>query len=77
MDNVTEWQHPFVDIFKRYNTFDAPKSFKGSVTVIHVHISSSRIPASPGNASKYRAPYSPITQSPSQIPMENTNSPIS
>lgn len=37
MDNVTEWQHPFVDVFKKYNTFDAAKSFKGAVTIIHVH----------------------------------------
>ena len=36
MDNVSDWQHPFVDVFKRYNTFDAPKSYKGSVSIVHV-----------------------------------------
>lgn len=36
MDSVSDWQHPFVDVFKRYNTFDAPRSYKGSVNVIHV-----------------------------------------
>jgi len=35
MENVTEWQHPFVDVFKKYDTFDSPKSFKGSVTIYH------------------------------------------
>jgi len=35
MDNVSDWQHPFVDVFKRYNTFDAPKSYKGSVSIVH------------------------------------------
>ncbi len=39
MDNVSDWQHPFVDVFKRYNTFDAPKSYKGSVSIVHVKIS--------------------------------------
>ena len=39
MENVSEWQNPFVDVFKKYNTFDAPKSYKGSVTTIHVKIS--------------------------------------
>lgn len=38
MDNVGEWQHPFVDVFKKYSTFDAPKSFKGAVTIIHVSL---------------------------------------
>ena len=38
MENVTEWQHPFVDVFKKYDTFDAPKAFKGSVTIIHVKV---------------------------------------
>ena len=36
MDNLSDWQHPFVDVFKRYNTFDAPKSYKGSVSIVHV-----------------------------------------
>lgn len=36
MDNVSEWQHPFVDVFKKYNSFEAPKSYKGNVTIIHV-----------------------------------------
>jgi hypothetical protein len=38
MDNVSDWQHPFVDVFKRYNTFDDPKSYKGSVSIVHVII---------------------------------------
>lgn len=38
MDSVSDWQHPFVDIFKKYNTFDAPRSFKGSVNIIQVLI---------------------------------------
>lgn len=37
MDSASDWQHPFVDVFKKYNTFDAPRSYKGSVNVIHVH----------------------------------------
>lgn len=37
MDNLSDWQHPFVDVFKRCNTFDAPKSYKGSVTIVHVN----------------------------------------
>jgi len=36
MDNLADWQHPFVDVFKRYDTFDAPKSYKGSVSIVHV-----------------------------------------
>lgn len=43
MDNVSEWQHPFVDVFKKYNSFDAPKSYKGSVTIQHVTPTLSRI----------------------------------
>lgn len=39
MDNVTEWQDPFVDICKKYNVYEAPKSYKGSVAIIHVMIS--------------------------------------
>ena len=46
MEHVSEWQHPFVDVFKKYNTFEAPKSYKGSVTVIHVSILSVRIQSS-------------------------------
>lgn len=36
MDLSSEWQHPFVDVFKKYGTFDAPRSYKGSVNIIHV-----------------------------------------
>lgn len=36
MDSASDWQHPFVDVFKRYNTFETPKAYKGSVTIIHV-----------------------------------------
>ena len=36
MDSVSDWQHPFVDVFKRYNTFEAPRSYKGNVAIIHV-----------------------------------------
>lgn len=38
MDSNSEWQHPFVDVFKKYGTFDAPRSYKGSVNTIHVLI---------------------------------------
>ena len=43
MDNLSDWQHPFVDVFKRYNTFDAPKSFKGSVNIVHVLLYNNKI----------------------------------
>lgn len=69
MENVTEWQHPFVDVFKKYGTFDAPKSFKGSVTIIHVPLLSIRTPLSQGSHSKLQGPSCPITQSPSLIPL--------
>lgn len=36
MDATSDWQHPFVDVFKKYGTFDAPRSFKGNVNIIHV-----------------------------------------
>lgn len=36
MDATSDWQHPFVDVFKKYGTFDAPRSYKGSVNIIHV-----------------------------------------
>jgi hypothetical protein len=72
MENVTEWQHPFVDVFKKYNTFDAPKAFKGSVTIIHVHISSSRILPSQGNHSKYQAQYFQIIQLTFQIQLDRS-----
>lgn len=35
----SDWQHPFVDVFKKFNTFDAPRSFKGNVGIVHVHVS--------------------------------------
>ena len=38
MDNVQEWQHPFVDIFKKYNSFEAPHTHKGNVQIMHVPI---------------------------------------
>jgi hypothetical protein len=38
MDSALDWQHPFVDVFKKYSTFDAPRSYKGSVNIIHVQI---------------------------------------
>ncbi len=37
MENLSDWQHPFVDVFKRYNTYEAPKSYKGSVNIVHVN----------------------------------------
>lgn len=39
MDSVSDWQHPFVDVFKKYATFDAPRSYKGNVTIVHVCLS--------------------------------------
>ena len=68
MDNVSEWQHPFVDVFKKYNSFDAPKSYKGNVTIIHVnncHIG--RIPSLLAKPSKSLDLSCQITQSQSQI----------
>lgn len=73
MDNVTEWQHPYVDVFKKYDTFDAPKSYKGSVNIVHVSLQSFRIQSSPEKHSKYQAPYSPITQSQYQIQTAKSN----
>jgi len=52
MENVSEWQHPYVDVFKKYSTFDAPKAFKGSVTIIHVLKSPSRIQSLPEKLSR-------------------------
>jgi hypothetical protein len=68
MENVSEWQNPFVDVFKKYSTFEAPKAFKGSVTTIHVLQPSARIRSSPEKPSRSQAQSSPITLSPSQIP---------
>ena len=38
MDNVQEWQHPFVDIFKKYNAYEAAHTHKGNVQIIHVSL---------------------------------------
>ena len=62
MENCQEWQHPFVDIFKKYNTFECPKSYKGSVTVVHVLAALFRTLPSPENVSKLQDQYSVITQ---------------
>ena len=29
---IGDWQHPFVDIFKRYDTFNRTQAFKGTVS---------------------------------------------
>jgi hypothetical protein len=61
MDNLSDWQHPFVDFFKRYNTYDSPKSFKGSVSVIHVnYLFISRILLSPEKHLNFLDPFSQI-----------------
>jgi len=73
MDNVAEWQHPFVDVFKKYNTFDAAKSYKGSVSIIHVRTYSFRIPSSLARHSKSVDLFYPITPLPYLIPMEKSN----
>lgn len=65
MDSVSDWQHPFVDIFKKYNTFDAPRSFKGSVNIIQVLIHLSRTPLLQENALNYRVLFYRTIQSPS------------
>jgi hypothetical protein len=67
MENVSEWQHPFVDVFKKYSTFDAPKAFKGSVTIIHVLESKVRIRSSPEKLLKSQALSSLTTRLPYQI----------
>ena len=36
MDNVSEWQNPFVDVFKKYNSFETPRAYKGAVSIVHV-----------------------------------------
>jgi hypothetical protein len=63
MDNVSDWQHPFVDVFKRYNTFDAPKSYKGSVTIVHVfihfHPRTQPSPEKPSNSQAQSFPTTP------------------
>ena len=76
MDNVTEWQHPFVDAFKKYDTFDAPKSYKGSVNIVHVTQPLFRIQSSPEKHLKFQALFSLITQSPSLIQTAKSNIPI-
>ena len=30
---MSDWQHPFVDVFKRYEVYDRNQAFKGSVSV--------------------------------------------
>jgi hypothetical protein len=51
MENVSEWQHPFVDVFKKYGTFEAPKSYKGSVAITHVLLVLARTPSLPARLS--------------------------
>jgi hypothetical protein len=36
MENSGDWQHPFVDVFKKYSTFDAPRSYKGTISILQV-----------------------------------------
>jgi len=73
MENVTEWQHPFVDVFKKYDTFDSPKSFKGSVTIYHVTLYLFRIRLLLENHLKLQAQSYPIIQLRFQTQMEKSN----
>lgn len=67
MDQYSDWQHPFVDVFKKYDTFDAPRSYKGSVNIIHVLDNLHRILLLPGNVLNYLDQSYPIIQSQSLI----------
>lgn len=35
---TSDWQHPFVDVFKRFEVFDRTQAFKGSISTFHDNV---------------------------------------